>query len=159
MEEIMLRRTKHILFMFVSLLLIVSVAWAAETKEDVVKAVNEAVAILQKDGEAGLAKVGEIRFGDGNYVFVNAFDGVTLMHIKKHLIGQNLVAQGLKDDTGKNFFMEFTKVAKDPGEGWVEYRWTKPDDPSKKFYKKTTYIKATKMDGKDVYVGAGIYLE
>jgi signal transduction histidine kinase len=135
-----------------------SLAFAGETKEDIIKAVNQAVAIIEQEGEAGLGKVGEIRFGDGNYVFVNNLDGTTLMHIKQHLIGKNMVAMGLKDDKGKNFFMEFTKVAKSPeGEGWVDYRWTKPDDP-KTFYDKTTYIKKTKMGDKDVYVGAGMYL-
>lgn len=146
-------------FCAVSLLLSLTVPAAfAETKEDIVNAVNQAVSILEAEGEAGLEKVGEMRIGDGNYVFVNSLDGTTLMHIKKHLIGKNLVAMGLKDDTGKNFFMEFTKVAKSPeGEGWVNYRWTKPGDAST-FYDKTTYIKKAKMGDKDVYVGAGMYL-
>jgi methyl-accepting chemotaxis protein len=130
----------------------------AGEKEEIVKAVDQAVAILEQEGEAGLEKVGAMRLADDNYVFVNTLDGTTLMHIKKHLIGKNLVAMGLKDDKGKNFFMEFTKVAKSPeGEGWVDYRWTKPGDP-KTFYDKTTYIKRAKMGDKEVYVGAGMYL-
>ncbi|MBU4263107.1 MAG: cache domain-containing protein [Proteobacteria bacterium] len=130
----------------------------AGEKEEIVKAVNEAVAILEQEGEAGLEKVGAMRLAGDNYLFVNSLDGTTLMHIKKHLIGKNMVAMGLKDDKGKNFFMEFTKVAKSPeGEGWVDYRWTKPDDP-KTFYDKTTFIKKAKMGDKEVYVGAGMYL-
>lgn len=148
-------------FIVVLGLLLISASMAlAETKEEVVKAVNDAVAILQKEGQAGLAKVGAIRFGNANYVFVNDLEGTTLMHIKEHLIGKNMVAMALKDDTGKNFFMEFTKVAKSPsGEGWVDYRWTKPGDDTKTFFNKSTFIKAVKLEGKDVYVGAGIYLD
>jgi hypothetical protein len=97
--------------------------------------VEEAVAILAKEGEAGLEKVGEIRFCNGNYVFVNDFEARTLMHIKPHLIGKVLIA--LKDDTGKRFFMDFTKKAQSSqatkngktyynGSGWVSYRWPKP---------------------------------
>ena len=143
-----------------------SVLFAADkdTKDDVIKAVDEAVAILEKDGNAGLEKVGKIRFGDGNYVFVNDLNGKTLMHIKPHLIGKVLI--GLKDDTGKRFFADFTKVAKSSqttvngmtvynGSGWVSYRWPLPGE--KKFSPKISYIKGCLMGNENVYVGAGIY--
>ncbi|MBW1800269.1 MAG: cache domain-containing protein [Deltaproteobacteria bacterium] len=125
---------------------------------------SEAVAILEKEGRAGLEKVGKMRFCNGNYVFVNDFSGKTLMHIKSHLIGKVLI--GLKDDTGKRFFMDFTKTAQSDkttlknvsyynGEGWVSYRWPKPGE--KTFSPKVSYIKGCLMDGENVYVGAGIY--
>ena len=110
------------------------------TKEDVIKAVDEAVAILEKKGAR------------------------TLMHIKPHLIGKVLIA--LKDDTGKRFFMDFTKKAQTSeatkngktyynGSGWVSYRWPKPGEKS--FSPKVTYIKGCLMEDKNVYVGAGYY--
>lgn len=134
------------------------------TKEDVVKAIEKAVAILEKEGGAGLEKVGKIRFGAGNYVFVNNFDGKTLMHIKPHLIGKVLIA--LKDDTGKRFFADFTKMAQTSqatgdgityydGSGWVSYRWPKPGE--KTFSPKISYIQGCLMGKANVYVGAGIY--
>ena len=134
------------------------------TKEETIKAAEEAVAILEKEGEAGLEKVGGIRFCNGNYVFVNDFEARTLMHIKPHLIGKVLIA--LKDDTGKRFFMDFTKKAQSShatkngktycnGSGWVSYRWTKPGEKS--FSPKVTYIKSCLMGDKNVYVGAGYY--
>ncbi len=134
------------------------------TKDEVAKAVEEAVTILEKEGRAGLEKVGKIRFGDGNYVFVNDLNGKTLMHIKPHLIGKVLI--GLKDDTGKRFFADFTKVAKSSqttkdgktvynGSGWVSYRWPKPGE--KKFSPKVSYIKGCLLGNENVYVGAGIY--
>jgi len=134
------------------------------TKEQVAKAVDEAVAILEKEGEAGLEKVGKIRFCKDNYVFVNDLKGKTLMHLAPHLIGKVLIS--LKDDTGKRFFSEFTKVAKQSeagvngvkhynGSGWVSYRWPKPGE--KEFSPKVSYVRACLMGDTNVYVGAGIY--
>ena len=134
------------------------------SKENVVKAVDQAVSILEKEGTAGLEKVGTIRFCGDNYVFVNDLNGKTLMHIKPHLIGKVLI--GLKDDTGKRFFADFTKVAKGSqaskngsnyynGSGWASYRWPKPGE--KKFSPKVSYIKGCLMEKQNVYVGAGIY--
>jgi methyl-accepting chemotaxis protein len=135
------------------------------TQEKVVQAVDEAVAILEEEGDAGLEKVGQIRFCNDNYVFVNDLKGKTLMHIKPHLVGKVLIS--LKDDTGKRFFAEFTKVAKQSkadkikgakyynGKGWVEYRWPKPGQEA--FSPKVSYIRACLMGATNVYVGAGIY--
>ncbi len=134
------------------------------SRAEVENAVKQAVAILEAEGEAGLEKVGEIRFGDGNYVFVNDFAGTTLMHIRPHLIGKVLIA--LKDDTGKRFFADFTLVAVSSqttsggityynGSGWVDYRWPKPDEEA--FSPKVSFIQGCLMGDKNVYVGAGIY--
>ena len=134
------------------------------TKDSVVSAVDEAVALLEQEGEAGLEKVGKIRFCGDNYLFVNDLKGKTLMHLKPHLIGKVLI--GLKDDTGKRFFSDFTKMAKTSqaaggdekiynGKGWVPYRWPKPGEDA--FSSKLSYIRGCAMGGKSVYVGAGIY--
>ncbi|MBF0224997.1 MAG: cache domain-containing protein [Desulfobacterales bacterium] len=159
-------KNKLSLILVVTLLFSISLSYAEEncTKEDVVKAIDDSVAILEKEGEAGLEAVGKLRFCGDNYVFVNNFDGVTLMHMKPSLIGKNLIA--LKDDTGKRFFADFTDIAKSAsieidgktyfnGKGWASYRWPKPDE--KTFSPKISYIRGCKMGEKNVYVGAGIY--
>lgn len=141
-------------------------AWAQELcgKEAVQTAVEQAVALLEQEGSAGLEKVGAIRFCGGNYVFVNDLKGKTLMHIKPKLIGKVLIA--LKDDTGNRFFANFTEAAKTNqatqdgvtyfnGAGWVKYRWPKPGE--KTFSPKVSYIKGCRMGNENVYVGAGIY--
>lgn len=136
------------------------------SREAVTNAINEAVQILETQGAAGLEAVGELSFCGDNYVFVNDLKGKTLMHVKRTLIGKVLI--GLKDDTGKRFFADFSQVAKSSqtdksgvsyynGSGWVEYRWPKPGQ--KEFSPKQTYIKGCLMDGENVYVGAGIYEE
>lgn len=160
---------KRIVFVLITLCLVSLVSfplWAGNsvTKDDVIKAVEKAVAILEKEGAAGLEKVSKIRFGNNNYVFVNDLNGKTLMHIKTHLIGKVLL--GLKDDTGKRFFADFTKVAKSKkmtkngetyysGKGWASYRWPKPGE--KTFSPKISYIQGCRMGDTNVYVGAGIY--
>jgi len=134
------------------------------TKDDVVNAVNEAVSILENGGKDGLEEVGKMRFCGDNYLFVNDLKGKTLMHIKPHLIGKVLI--GLKDDKGKRFFADFTRVAKSSqtthngttyynGQGWSSYRWPKPGE--KKFSPKVSYIKGCLASNENVYVGAGIY--
>lgn len=161
MRQIMISFLLLVLFVFSS-----SSLWAEPScsKADVENAVNQAVAILEKDGPAGLSTVGTLGFCGENYVFVNDLEGKTLMHKMTHLIGKVLI--GLKDDTGKRFFADFTKAAqasqetKDgktvyTGSGWVSYRWPKPGE--KTFSPKVTYIKACMMGDKNVYVGAGIY--
>ncbi len=139
-------------------------AGSACNKEEVVNAVDEAVAVLESEGSAGLEKVGKIRFCGDNYIFVNDLKGKTLMHIQPHLIGKVLIS--LKDDTGKRFFADFTKMAQSSqttkgsmdyynGSGWVSYRWPKPGE--KAFSPKLSYIRGCLMGDENVYVGAGIY--
>jgi len=158
-----MRRAACLVLVVFSLVLFSSTLYAGGpcSRDNVVQVINEAVATLEKAGQAGLEKVGKIRFCDGNYVFVNDFGGKTLMHIKPHLIGKVLIS--LKDDTGKRFFADFTKMAKSAkanagyynGSGWVTYRWPKPGE--KTFSPKVSYVKACMMGNKNVYVGAGIY--
>lgn len=127
------------------------------SEADVTKAVNDAVAILESKGEPGLAEVNAMKFCGDNYVFVNDMGGKTLAHAMPHLIGKVLI--DLKDDTGKRFFAEFSQIAlSDKGEGWSEYRWTKPGEEKTKFFPKKSFIKKAKMGDQTVYAGAGVYL-
>lgn len=143
-----------------------TMAWAACSKDEVKAAVDNAVQILEQEGDAGLQKVGAIRFCEDNYVFVNDMKGKTLMHVKPELIGKVLI--GLKDDTGKRFFADFTEIAKASqaskndvayanGSGWVDYRWPKPGEQA--FSQKTSYVRGCLMGSENVYAGAGIYVE
>lgn len=135
-------------------------------KQLVVDAVQQGVSILEQEGAAGLQKVKEIRFCGDNYLFVNDLKGKTLMHVQPQLIGKVLI--GLKDDTGKRFFADFTEVVKKDqttknnisyfnGKGWIAYRWPKPGQTA--FSNKESFVHGCLMDGENVYVGAGIYSE
>ncbi len=154
-----------VLVMSVAVLATITYAQGTCTREDVLKSVEAAVATLEQEGTAGLEKVGQLRFCGDNYVFVNDLGAKTLMHINTALIGKILI--GLKDDTGKVFFADFTKTVQGAqstkngktyynGSGWVSYRWPKKPG-EKEFFPKNTYVKGCLMGDENVYVGAGIY--
>lgn len=115
--------------------------------------VLKAAKYLSKKGPDGLAE-----FSDTNsdwaktpYIFVYDLKGTIIAHgANPKLVGKNLM--GLKDVKGNMFAAEFVAVAKDPGQGWVEYWW--PKKGSKTPEQKASYIK--RVPGQDMLVGAGL---
>jgi len=84
------------------------------------------------------------------YVFVYDLEGTVISHGGNNaLIGKSLV--NLKDADGKTFVQDFVRVAKGPGEGWVDYKWVNPT--TKKVESKTSFIK---RHG-EMLVGVGVY--
>ncbi|MEA3223829.1 MAG: cache domain-containing protein [Thermodesulfobacteriota bacterium] len=73
--------------------------------------------------------------------------------IKPKLVGMNL--RGIKDPTGKFFFVAFCEVAKNPNGGWVEYM--RPKVGEKKPSRKITYV--LQVPNSPYQVAAGIYDE
>ena len=77
--------------------------------------------------------VQSIRYGGNEYLFIQDMDGIMLMHpFAAALIGKNQM--GTKDADGKLITVEFLKAAESEGQGFVEYRWNKPnsEEPSPK---------------------------
>jgi len=116
----------------------------------------EAAAKMIKEKGLDAAKA-EINKKDGpfvsanTYVFLQKMDGTMDAHpFKPSLIGKNLT--DLKDSSGKEFFKEFIKVAKEAGTGWIEYMWPKPGE--EKPSPKNSYV--LKIDD-NMFVGAGYY--
>ena len=97
-----------------------------------------------------------IRFGknrDG-YLWINDLEPKMLMHpIYPDLDDKNLA--DFKDQNGKQFFMEMTKVGKENGEGFVNYVWPKAE--GEKPSPKISYVKLYKPWG--WIIGSGIYLD
>ena len=76
------------------------------------------------------------------------------MHpIKFKLTGKNLA--GIKDRKGKFLFLEFNKMVKENGEGWVDYQWPKPGE--KKASQKVSFVKKCVDDGDELVLGCGVY--
>ncbi len=140
-----------------SLLLMAGLALAQgkATPQEVKAKVTEAAKLLAEKGEEGIKiinqKNGPFVWKD-TYVFSYSLDGKINGHpVAPQLIGKDMMA--IKDVDGKIFTAEFLEIAKGKGHGWSDYKWPKPG--SKEPSLKVSYI--MKVDGKDWFVGAGIY--
>lgn len=107
------------------------------------KGLDEAAKVLNADGEF---KFGEI------YVNVIDMDGVWKVYPPKPAAAGQNVSQ-VKDADGVFIVQEILKIAKEKGEGWLEYRWKNP--ASDKIEPKVTYVK--KVNGQDLVTYVGIY--
>lgn len=116
--------------------------------------VKEAIMMEQQAEMA--AFVGELRYGleSEDYFWINDLGPTMIMHpYKPELNGQDL--SNITDPTGKKLFMEFVKVCRDKGEGFVEYLWPKygADQPQPKL----SFVRLFPEWG--WIVGSGIYLD
>jgi len=124
----------------------------------IIEKVNQGCALLGAEGTAAFPKFmgkGSQFLFAGTYLWIHDLKGKMLMHPIKHaMVGKELL--GLKDSTGKRFFVTMNQVAEEKGEGWVGYMWPKPGD--KKLYPKISFVKKCKMaSGEDVIIGCGAF--
>ena len=100
-----------------------------------------------------LAALAPLRYGAGDYFWVNDMRPAMILHPKKELIGKDLT--DFKDPTGKALFVEMVRVVKESGAGFVPYMWPKPgfEQPVAKI----SYVKGFPEWG--WVVGSGIYLD
>jgi signal transduction histidine kinase len=135
-----------------------AMAAGGATKDECVAKTKEAGKMVTEKGvEAAIAEVnkkdGKFVWKD-TYVFLMDLDGKMIAHpMSPALVGKNVLDMKDKGDPGKLLFVDFVKVAKDKGEGWVDYMWLNPGDPKPR--KKLTYI--YRVPGKNVLAGAGVY--
>ncbi|MBF0303458.1 MAG: cache domain-containing protein [Desulfamplus sp.] len=125
------------------------------TKEECVAKCKEAAALVKEIGfDATMAKINDPKgpfVWKDSYVFcIDTESGIILAHLNPKMLGRPM--KGLKDVNGKLFFVEFINVAKEKGEGWVDYMWPKPGE--KEPSKKSSYV--LKVDGHNILMGAGI---
>lgn len=127
------------------------------TPQMIIDKVNEACALLQKEGTAAFPKFqgkGSPFIFAGTYIWIHDMTGVMRMHpIKYKMDGQFIT--DMKDTSGKRFFAEMNKVAREKGDGWVEYMWPKPGE--KNTSKKVSYVKLCPVQGQELVVGCGVY--
>lgn len=127
------------------------------TVKMIVEKVDAAAKMLEAEGLEGFKKLqgkdSEFIFA-GTYIWVHDMKGVMRMHpIKFKLNGKNI--QGLKDKSGKMFFGEMNKVAREKGAGWVSYMWPKPGQ--KEASQKVSYVKMCKVGDDELVLGCGVY--
>lgn len=131
------------------------------TQEEVVAKCKEAAALLLADRAAGIAAIadkGGAFVWKDTYVFAMNLDG----HMLAHPFIPQLTQKGsLLHVTDKNrkepklIFVRFVEIAKNPGEGWIEYMWPRPGEADQPPRDKLTYI--YRVGRTDLLVGAGIY--
>ncbi len=118
-------------------------------------AADPALAAEEKEKKAA-ALVKALRYGPENqdYFWINDLHPRMVMHpYKPELEGQDLSA--FKDPTGKALFVEFARVGREAGEGFVDYLWPKygADRPQPKL----SYVKLVADRG--WVVGTGLYID
>jgi diguanylate cyclase (GGDEF)-like protein len=96
----------------------------------------------------------DIRYREREYFWINDLEPRMIMHPNvPELNGQN-VSQ-YKDPQGTLLFMEFTRICKSRGSGFVDYMWPKPGE--KDPVAKISYVKLYQPWG--WIVGSGIYID
>ena len=112
--------------------------------------------VTSKMQEEALKTIGEMRYANNDYFWINDSNPKMVMHpIKPELNGKDLSEN--KDAKGKKHFIEMTQVVKNNKDGGlVKYWWDKPgkkDDPREKF----SYVQ--KFEPWDWIIGTGAYVD
>ena len=130
---------------------------AVNTAFGILKAVDQEPDLTKAEKQRKAAQlIKELRYGPENkdYFWINDMHPIMIMHpYKPKLKGQDL--SEFKDPNNKKLFVEFTRVCKEKGEGFVDYFWPKygADKPQPKL----SFVKLYKPWG--WIVGTGVYLE
>ena len=121
--------------------------------------VDRAAARIAEQGDESFAslrnKLGPFVYRD-TYVFVFNSDGTELVNPQfSELDGKN--AFDVNDAAGKSPAKMMVEALANTDAAWIDYQWPKPGqtDPSKK----SAYVRKIDMDGRTLYVGAGVYLD
>ncbi|MBP2301639.1 cache domain-containing protein [Azospirillum picis] len=128
---------------------------AKPTREEAKSVTLKAADLITQKGleEAAKAFNAEGPFKHGElYVNVIDFAGVWKVYPPRPAgVGQSVI--NVKDPDGRFVVQDVLAVAKDKGEGWVEYRWLNP--ASNKIEPKVSYVK--RIPGQDLVAYVGIY--
>lgn len=133
---------------------------AAQTRDQAKAFVKQAVDFAKKNPrEKFLEEVsgpkGQFHFrkGENNdlYIFVYDLEGKVIAHgVRRELVGLN--RWNSKDPDGKPWIQDWTRLVKEKGSGWIEYKELNPAQGNK-VMKKASWVEL--HDG--MVIGAGIY--
>lgn len=126
------------------------------TQEDAKTMAVKAVDLIASAGLEGAAKEFNVKDGPWYFgeVYVNVvdFSGVWKVYPPRPTgVGQSVI--NVKDPDGRFIVQDVLAVAKEKGEGWVEYRWLNP--ASNKIEPKVTYVK--RVPGQELVAYVGVY--
>ena len=96
-----------------------------------------------------------IRFEyENGYYFITHLDGISILFADKpKMEGLNIL--GFQDTKGQYVIQNLIKIANQSGQGFYEYRWTKPGAEGNDF-KKISFVK--RFAPYDWYIGTGLYV-
>lgn len=148
-----------VLLQVLLLMPVVVLAGDDATRPEIIEMCKKAEALLLTNKEAGIA---EIAKPDGQFVWKNTY--VFLMDFDGNMLAHPVIPQltekgplfhvtDKNKDKPKMIFVDFVNIAKNNGEGWLWYMWTKPN--SREAVDKFTYIR--RVGFTNMLVGAGIY--
>ncbi len=153
---------RSLIIIMISTFLVIPFAYADATHRDVIKLVKQSSAFITKNGKKSFRQMNndlnkKWQTGE-NYIFVvNCKTGKTLIHVKKAVIGVNLLSKLKDKKTGRFFLKDMCEKSQGQPEGiWHTYWWPKPKEtqPSRK----VSFI--LRNDRFPNYmIGAGIYSE
>lgn len=111
------------------------------TKEEAKAMVEKAAAFLKTNGkDKAIAAFSDPKgaFVDRDLYVVLAKldDGERVAHVNPRLVGKSFV--GYRDVDGKNYGDEVMDIARGPGTGWVDYKFTNP--VTKEIGDKSSYV-------------------
>ena len=109
---------------------------------------------LEDAQKAAALRIKGLRYDGQEYFWINDLQPRMIMHpYKPELDGKNL--SDFKDPNGKHLFVEFVRICKQNGEGFVDYMWPKPggDKPVPKI----SYVRVFEPWG--WIAGSGLYID
>lgn len=131
---------------------VVDVAYSLLEKHT--KMVQEGAVTEDVAKRLALDHIRALRYRENDYFWINDLKPAMVMHpIKPELDGKDL--SDYKDPNGKHLFVEFVKVCREQGAGFVDYLWPKPG--FEKPVPKVSYVKLFQPWG--WIVGSGIYVD
>jgi methyl-accepting chemotaxis protein len=114
---------------------------------------TEGISVVEAQKRAA-ARLGVLRYGDGNYFWINDMRSKIVMHpVRPELNGRDV--SDMKELNGQAIFVAFVDTVRRHGGGYVDYRWPKPgtDQPQQKF----SYVAG--FEPWQWVVGTGVYVD
>jgi len=98
------------------------------------------------------ARIAKMRYGNGDYFWINNLSQMIMHPIKPELMGQDV--KEIKDPTGKAVFFDAAQLVQQKGEGFIDYQWPKPgkDAPQPKLSFVTGFAPWGWVIGTGVYI-------
>ena len=105
---------------------------------------------------SAMAAIRDMRYDKIEYFWINDLNDIMVMHpYKPELDGKKL--DKIKDANGKLLFLEFNKVVRAQGAGFVDYLWPKPGAANNDGVPKISYVAGFQPWG--WVIGSGIYVD